>query len=276
MTHVECDIRRLWHAHKREGQQSARDELILHYAPLVHVVAGRIASTAPSHVDRSDLVSYGVFGLIDAVEKFEPDRGIRFETYAIARIKGHILDELRSFDWVPRSVRAKARAIDSALGLLQAELHRSPTDAELACALGMSEAELQRALAQVALVNLVTFDSALSAAVEGDRRADRRRRARGRRRRPGRPGRARRDPAGPGRRDRGAPRPRAEVVSLYYFDDLTLAEIGYVLGVTESRACQIHSKVVAQLRRRLDATSASSPDPPAGPGARTGHVGPPA
>jgi RNA polymerase sigma factor FliA len=253
VTHVECDIRRLWHAHKREGQQSARDELILHYAPLVQVVAGRIASTAPSHVDRSDLVSYGVFGLIDAVERFEPDRGIRFETYAIARIKGHILDELRSFDWVPRSVRAKARAIDSALGLLQAELHRSPTDAELACALGMSDAELQRALSQVALVNLVTFDSALSAAVEGDRpltvgdvlvaggdapgdqvELDETRRALA--------------DAIEALSDR-----ERQVVSLYYFDGLTLAEIGSVLGVTESRACQIHSKVVAQLRRHLAA-----------------------
>ncbi|HET6954461.1 MAG TPA: FliA/WhiG family RNA polymerase sigma factor [Acidimicrobiales bacterium] len=251
MTHAECDIRGLWHAYKCDCQQSARDELILHYAPLVHVVAGRIAATAPRHVDRSDLVSYGVFGLIDAVERFEPARGVRFETYAMARIKGHILDELRSFDWVPRSVRAKARAIDAALGVLQAELHRSPTDAELACALGMADDELQRVLSQVALVNLVTFDSALSAAVEGEQgltvgdvlvaAGD-----------------------GPGDQVELAETRRAlahaiellsdrerQVVSLYYFDGLTLAEIGSVLGVTESRACQIHSKVVAQLRRRL-------------------------
>jgi RNA polymerase sigma factor FliA len=251
--HVEMQIRRLWYAHKHAHQQSARDELIIHYAPLVHFVAGRMAATAPGHVDRADLVSYGVFGLIDAVERFDPDRGYRFETYAIARIKGNILDELRSYDWVPRSVRAKARAIDTAVGELQSELHRSPTEAELAGALGMTRDELQRALSQVALVNQVNFDAALGAAIDGE-------------------------PAltvgdvlvdadeGPGDRveleetrraldeaiDELSERERA-VVSLYYHDGLTLAEIGAVLGVTESRACQIHGKAVGHLRRRLAA-----------------------
>jgi RNA polymerase sigma factor for flagellar operon FliA len=253
VTHVEVEIARAWHAYKRAGQRSARDELILHYAPLVHIVAGRVAAGAPSHVDRSDLVSYGVFGLIDAIERFDPDRGHRFETYAIARIKGHIVDELRSFDWVPRSVRAKARAIEVALRSLEAQLHRSPTDHELAGALDMTEHELQRALSQVALVNLVTFDAALGAAVDGDHAltvgevlvsTD----------------------EGPGQRveldelrdalaaaiDRLSERER-DVVALYYHDGLTLAEIGEVLGVTESRACQIHGRAVAQLRRRLTA-----------------------
>jgi RNA polymerase sigma factor for flagellar operon FliA len=253
VTHVDNEIGRLWQAHKGAGQQSARDKLILHYAPLVHFVAGRIAAAAPGHVDRADLFSYGVFGLIDAVEKYDPSRGYRFETYAIARIRGNILDELRSFDWVPRSVRAKARAIDAALGSLQAELHRYPTDAELASALAITEDELARAMSQVALVNLVNFDTALGVAVDGepaltvgDTLAD----------------------AGEGpdhdvelaetRRDladaieRLSERER-DVVALYYHDGLTLAEIGEVLGVTESRACQIHGKAVAQLRRRLAA-----------------------
>ncbi len=253
MTYVDNEIRRLWIAHKSAGQQSARDQLILHYAPLVHFVAGRIAAAAPTHVDRADLVSYGVFGLIDAVEKYDPDRGYRFETYAIARIRGNILDELRSFDWVPRSVRAKARAIDAALGSLQSELHRYPTDAELAEALVMTEDELQRAMSQVALVNLVNFDTALGVAVDGeqaltvgDTLAD--------------AGEApdydfelaetRRDLAHA--IERLSERER-EVVALYYHDGLTLAEIGEVLGVTESRACQIHGKAVAKLRRCLAA-----------------------
>jgi RNA polymerase sigma factor for flagellar operon FliA len=253
VTHVEVEIARAWHAYKRAGQRSARDELILHYAPLVHIVAGRVAAGAPSHVDRSDLVSYGVFGLIDAIERFDPDRGHRFETYAIARIKGHIVDELRSFDWVPRSVRAKARAIEVALRSLEAQLHRSPTDHELAGALDMTEHELQRALSQVALVNLVTFDAALGAAVDGDHAltvgevlvsTD----------------------EGPGQRveldelrdalaaaiDRLSERER-DVVALYYHDGLTLSEIGEVLGVTESRACQIHGKAVTRLRVRMTA-----------------------
>jgi RNA polymerase sigma factor FliA len=253
VTHVDNEIGRLWQAHKGAGQQSARDQLILHYAPLVQFVAGRIAAAAPAHVDRADLVSYGVFGLIDAVEKYDPSRGYRFETYAIARIRGNILDELRSFDWVPRSVRAKARAIDAALGSLQAELHRYPTDTELAEVLAMTEDELHRALSQVALVNLVNFDTTLGVAVDGeqaltvgDTLAD---------------GGAAPDydmELAETRRDLAdaieqlSERER-DVVALYYHDGLTLAEIGEVLGVTESRACQIHGKAVAQLRRRLAA-----------------------
>ncbi len=254
MTHVDVEIARAWHAYKRAGQRPARDELILHYAPLVHIVAGRLAAGAPSHVDRADLVSYGVFGLIDAIDKFDPERGHRFETYAIARIKGHIVDELRSFDWVPRSVRAKARAIEVAHRSLECELHRAPTDHELAGALDMTDHELQRALSQVSLVNLVTFDAALGAAIDSDQAltvgdvlvAS--------------------DDEGPGHQveldelrralaaaiDRLSIRER-DVVALYYHDGLTLAEIGEVLGVTESRACQIHGKAVAQLRRRLTA-----------------------
>ena len=254
MTNVDVEIASAWHAYKRAGQRPARDELILHYAPLVHLVAGRLAASAPTHVDRADLVSYGVFGLIDAIDKFDPDLGHRFETYAIARIRGHIVDELRSFDWVPRSVRAKARAIEGALRSLESELCRAPTESELARALDMTDVELQRCLSQVSLVNLVNFDAALGAAVDGDQPltvgevlvAD--------------------DDDGPGhaieldelRRalagaiDQLSERER-DVVALYYHDGLTLAEIGEVLGVTESRACQIHGKAVAQLRRRLTA-----------------------
>jgi RNA polymerase sigma factor FliA len=253
VTNVDIEIARLWHAYKRAGQRPARDELILHYAPLVHLVAGRLAAGAPGHVDRADLVSYGVFGLIDAIDKFDIDRGHRFETYALARIRGHIVDELRSFDWVPRSVRAKARAIDNAAAALEAGLGRAPSDGELAEALGLTIAELQRALAQVALVNLVNFDATLGAAVDSDQ--------------PLTVGEVLASPddspsaqieLGELRQalaraiDRLSQRER-DIVALYYHDGLTLAEIGEVLGVTESRVCQIHGKAVGHLRRWLTA-----------------------
>ena len=108
------DTRVLWQEFKRTGDRGLRDRLILTYAPLVKYVAGRLGSGLPAHVDEGDLVSYGLLGLIGAIERFDPDRDIKFETYAIARIKGSIIDELRSMDWVPRSVRARARDIERA------------------------------------------------------------------------------------------------------------------------------------------------------------------
>ncbi|HLM62791.1 MAG TPA: FliA/WhiG family RNA polymerase sigma factor [Acidimicrobiales bacterium] len=253
MSHNDVDITSSWKAYKGHACRDSRDALILHYAPLVHYVAGRVAVNLPRTVDRSDLFGSGVFGLIDAIEKFEPARGFRFETYAIARIKGNMVDELRSLDWVPRSVRRKARAIEDACVQLEADLCHPPSDEEVADALDMTLDQLQTALAQVSLVNLVTFDAMVSRSIDGNDvltvgdtlvdRAD-----------------------GPVdvvevaemRRsladaiDRLSERER-QVVSLYYFDGLTLAEIGEVLGVTESRACQIHGKVVLQLRLRMAA-----------------------
>ena len=116
---------RLWALYKAEGGRDVRDALILHYSPLVKYVAGRVAVGLPQNVEQADLVSYGIFGLIDAIEKFDLDRGYKFETYAIARIKGAILDELRSIDWVPRSVRAKARSLEKAYAKLEGQLHRT-------------------------------------------------------------------------------------------------------------------------------------------------------
>jgi RNA polymerase sigma factor for flagellar operon FliA len=246
---AEVDV--LWSRLKESGDQSVRDQLILHYSPLVKYVAGRVAVGLPQNVEQSDLVSYGIFGLIDAIEKFDPSRGYKFETYAIARIKGSILDELRSIDWVPRSVRAKAREIERAISKLESELHRSPTDEELAGELGIGETQLQQTLSRISFVGLVALDEMLSVGGErgesitlGDTIAD--------------------GTDGPvalyeveemrhilAQAINRMPEREKIVLTLYYYEGLTLNEIGQVLGVTESRVCQIHTKAILQMRSRL-------------------------
>src|SRR2546422_9695535 len=133
----------MWREYRASGDRNLRDRLILNYSPLVKYVAGRVGSGLPSHVDESDLVQYGLLGLIGAIERYDPDRDVKFETYAIARIKGSIIDELRAMDWVPRSVRSRARDIERAIGGLEAKLGRAPTDDEIASKLGIDTDELE-------------------------------------------------------------------------------------------------------------------------------------
>ncbi|HMK12292.1 MAG TPA: RNA polymerase sigma factor WhiG [Acidimicrobiales bacterium] len=246
------EIDRLWEEFKRTERRDLRDRLILHYSPLAKYVAARVAAGLPQNVDQSDLVSYGIFGLIDAIEKFDLTRGYKFETYAISRIKGAILDELRSIDWVPRSVRAKARSLEKAFMKLEATLHRSPTDDELAAEMRISLEQLQATLGQISLLGIVALDETLSvgdrteAATLGDTIPDR--------------------TDGPvatyeveemrhilAKAINTMPEREKIVLTLYYYEGLTLAEIGLVLGVTESRVCQIHTKAVLHLRARLSA-----------------------
>ena len=214
-------------------------------------MAGRVGVGLPPNVEQADLVSYGIFGLIDAIEKFDPEREIKFETYAINRIRGAIIDELRSIDWIPRSVRTKARDVERAYASLEATLQRSPSDAELAAELGITMDELHTTFNQVSFVNVVALDEMLHGGDgEGktslgdtlvDKRAD--------------------DPVAVFETEEmkfilaqainTLPEREKIVVTLYYYEGLTLAEIGQVLGVTESRISQMHTKAMLQLRGKF-------------------------
>ncbi|WP_062072879.1 FliA/WhiG family RNA polymerase sigma factor [Demequina sediminicola] len=240
------------HGVQDDAAKTARDALITHYSGLVSQVASRMIGRLPDTVELADLVSYGFFGLIDAVEKFELSRGYKFETYASQRIRGAIIDELRAADWVPRSVRSKAKTVEQATRALEQSLMRPVTDDDVAQQLGWSSGEVRTVRAQVALSHVAALDGMVAG---GDNSAlD-----------------ATQDLALPeasapvedqevrallasaiqGVRDR-----EQEVLRLYYFDNLTLAQIGQILGVTESRVSQIHSGAVKKLRESLMRTGA--------------------
>lgn len=248
----EAALRELWRTFKETKDLACRERLILHYSPLVKYVAGRVGVGLPPNIEQADLVSYGVFGLIDAIEKFDIERAIKFETYAISRIRGAIIDELRAIDWIPRSVRYKAREVERAYATLEGQLHRTPTEPEVASFLGISLGDLHQIFSQVSYVNVVALDELLTVGGEkGDKlslvdtledtKAE--------------------DPVAAfeveetkyllAQAINQLPEREKIVVTLYYYEGLTLAEIGRVLGVTESRICQMHTKAVMQLRAKM-------------------------
>ncbi|WP_370146825.1 RNA polymerase sigma factor WhiG [Streptacidiphilus sp. EB129] len=242
----------LWRGYKSSGDPRLREQLILHYSPLVKYVAGRVGVGLPANVEQADFVSSGVFGLIDAIEKFDPERAIKFETYAISRIRGAIIDELRALDWIPRSVRQKAKAVERAYATLEVSLRRTPNDPEVAAEMGVAIEDLHAIFSQLSLANVVALDELLhpgGEAADGVRLVD-----------------TLEDTAADNpvevaesrelrrllaRAINTLPDREKTVVSLYYYEGLTLAEIGQVLGVTESRVSQIHTKAVIQLRAKL-------------------------
>jgi RNA polymerase sigma factor for flagellar operon FliA len=249
---IDAAIATLWREFKDSADPRLRERLILHYSPLVKYVAGRVGVGLPPNIEQADLVSYGIFGLIDAIEKFDISRAIKFETYAISRIKGAIIDELRAIDWIPRSVRYKAREVEKAYAALEGRLHRTPTEGEVADELGISLDDLHTIFSQVSFVNVIALDELLNVGGErGDKlslvdtledtKAE--------------------DPVQAfeteetkyllARAINTLPEREKIVVTLYYYEGLTLAEIGQVLGVTESRICQMHTKAVLQLRGKL-------------------------
>jgi RNA polymerase sigma factor for flagellar operon FliA len=253
------DTIQLWRQYRLQKDQKLRDRLILTYAPLVKYVAGRLGSGLPAHVDEGDLVSYGLLGLISAIERYDPDRDVKFETYAIARIKGSIIDELRQMDWVPRSVRARARDIERAITELEAKMGRAPTEEEIAAKLGVSQEDLQDSLLEISRTSIAALDELWTASSSGDQVAliD-----------------TIEDTQGPepqtalaatetrealGEAIARLPEREKLVVTLYYYEELTLREIGEVLGVTESRVSQLHTKAILRLKARLGGGALRAP-----------------
>ena len=245
---VRFTVAEAWQAWVGARDLAAREWLLVHYASLIKYVAGRLAAGLPRRVDTNDLVSAGMFGLIDAIERFDPGNGAKFETFAVPRIRGAILDSLRSLDWVPRTVRTRSRRIQDAITELEHEHGRAPTDAEIAARLEIDVDVLGTWLSDVAAASVgpldhVTVDAQPAAddrdfnrattphvAVEASEMRATMRRA-----------------------IKSLPDKERRVLLMYYEDNLTLAQIGEVLDVTESRVSQIHAKAVLQMRAKMAA-----------------------
>jgi len=232
-----------------------KEQIVIEHTPLIRYIVNRIAVRLPSHIDLDDLHNTGVIGLMDAIEKYDPEKNCKFKTYAEFRIKGAILDQLRSLDWVPRSVRQKGRRLERAYGEVEQRLGRAATEDEVADSLGLQLDKLQELVNQVRGISLVNLEEIRSGGQEGDRNgsyadvvedvnAE--------------------NPYSTLKlqemkqivADTIATLPEKErlVISLYYYEDLNMKEIGNILGITESRVCQIHTKSVLRLRSKLKNT----------------------
>jgi RNA polymerase sigma factor FliA len=243
----------LWSEFRSTGSHRARDELIVHYAPLVKYVAARVAIGLPNNVDQEDLASAGILGLMEAVNKFEPERGFKFESYAAARIRGAIIDDLRSLDWVPRSVRSQARKVEEALSKLQDKLGRVPTDEEVAEEMEVTVRKLRSIYAKVSTILFVSLDRLMSVGDKGesgmslvdtlvDTKAE--------------------DPLAVVEEKEmkqflvkaiaGLPDRERTAITLYYYEGLSLAEISQVVGVSQARISQMNAKSVMTFRSLLN------------------------
>lgn len=241
----------LWLAYKKTRDPKIRETFIKQYAPLVKYVAGKVAVGMPHNVEFDDLVGFGTFGLLDAIEKFDPGKNVKFKTYAVTRIRGAIFDELRSIDWVPRSVRQKTRELEEAIGSLEAQLGRTATDQEIAQALGITEEEFLRTMMRISGTSILSLNDVWFSGDENDKVSI---------------GESIEAPSSLNpdvivEKDEirriiieainELPDKEKKVLVLYYYEDLTLKEIGQVLDVTESRVSQLHTKAILRLRAKL-------------------------
>jgi RNA polymerase sigma factor for flagellar operon FliA len=245
------DEKALWERYKTQGDQAARDELIIYHMRTVKYIAGRMAIHVPSSVEMDDLIGWGVMGLMDAVEKFDHTQDIKFSTYASIRIRGAIIDQIRSLDWAPRSLRNMAREVGNAREKLRQELKREPTAGEIADKLGTTEEHVEDTLSQLQTAQVLALDSYLpsedsSAARKIDLTSD------SSAPNPSRVAEERE------KRERLIeailllPDQQQKVLNLYYYEELTLKEIGAVLDVSESRICQVHRAAMKALRKAVN------------------------
>ena len=242
----QMDVTPLWRRFRQSRSIELRNQLAEYYLPLVKVVAGRVAIGLPSHVDKDDLLSSGVFGLLDAIERFDPDRKNKFETYAGVRVRGAILDYLREKDWVPVTMRQKIRNYEQTVFELENKLGRPAEDTELAEALGLSVPELQNLESQISIATVIPLDDYLRADI---------------------PAGADPDPSVKLERRElqqtlaaaieRLPDKEKKVVALYYYEELTLKEISLIMNLSEARISQLHTKAVFRMRGYLARMKAS-------------------
>ena len=241
----ENEVSHLWEAYEQARGNEARNALAEHYLPLVRYVAGRLAISLPAHVDRDDLLSSGFFGLLDAIERFDTERNIKFETYASVRIRGAMVDYLRAKDWMPVTARSRVRKYGDTMAQLTNDLGRAPTDEEIQQAMALSDKEFRALQAQLAMATMVPIDDmsvetleaatpSPSAAIEEEELRKTLAKAIDK-----------------------LPEKERIVVSLYYYDELTLKEIAQILHSPEARISQLHSKAVFRLRGSLARMKAS-------------------
>ncbi|MDR1278854.1 MAG: RNA polymerase sigma factor WhiG [Treponema sp.] len=241
----------LWIQYRKNRDPKIREAFIKQYAPLVKYVAGKVAVGMPHNVEFDDLVGFGFFGLLDAIDKFDPDKNVKFKTYAVTRIRGAIFDELRTIDWVPRSVRQKTREVEEAIGTLEAQLGRTATDQEIASSMGMDEAEYLKTIMKISGTSILSLNDVWFSGDENDKVSI---------------GDSIESPASLNpdvvvekdeirrvivKAINELPDKEKKILVLYYFEDLTLKEIGRVLKVTESRVSQLHTKAIIRLRSKL-------------------------
>ena len=238
---------KLWEAYQKCPSAELREKLITEYAPLVKVVAGRLSMYLGYNVEYEDLVSYGIFGLIDAIDKFDPGKDVKFETYASLRIRGSILDQIRKMDWIPRTVRQKQRRLEDAVKAIEARTGRNATDEELAEELGVTGTELLEWQSQLKVTNIISLNEFVEQGGE---------------------------PVMDARNNSQFAQPEesvaeeelkkvlsetlelltekeSRVILLYYYEELTLKEISNILEVSESRVSQLHTKALLKMRKRL-------------------------